>query len=162
MTSVFPILLLGVALAAPCVVRAAEPPPDPAPCDAAIASGDDDRIIAVCGALIGHDATLRADKARALIARAGAYARKERTDDAIADDDAALRIDPANAAVLNARGELLRKKGDRPRAIRDFSAAMKIDPALEAARANYKSLAREIERLGATMPVPPQPMAPLK
>src|SRR5260370_4560840 len=53
-----------------------DPLADPAPCVAATAAGDDDKIIAVCGALIDNDKTVRADRVRALIARRGGYHRK--------------------------------------------------------------------------------------
>ena len=38
-----------------------------------VAADDDDKIIAVCGALIDNDKTVKADRIKALIARAGAY-----------------------------------------------------------------------------------------
>ena len=135
---------------------------DPAPCVAAITAGDDDRIIAVCGALIDNAKTLRADRIKALVARGGAYERKDQVDRAIADDDAALQLDSTLADVFNARGELWRRKGDRPHALADFAAAIKLNPQHEAARANYKSLALELERLGAQMAIKNRPNPPLK
>ena len=130
---------------------------DPAPCVAAVAANDDDRIIAGCGLLIDNDKTLKADRIKALIARAAAYGRKEEIDRAIGDYDTALRLDPALADVFNARGELWRKKGDRRRALTDFGAAIKLNPDHPAARANYKSLALELERLGALIAVNDRP-----
>jgi tetratricopeptide (TPR) repeat protein len=135
---------------------------DSAPCVAAIAANDDERIIAACGALIDNDKTLRADRLKALIARAGAYDRTGQLDRAIADDDVALRLDPTLADVFNARGELWYRKGDRPRALADFGAAIRLNPQHAAARANYKSLAQELERLGAQMAIKNKPTAPLK
>jgi tetratricopeptide (TPR) repeat protein len=135
---------------------------DPAPCVAAIAASDDDRIIAVCGALIDNGKTLKADRVKALVARAGAYDRKDQADRAIADDDAALQLDSTLADVFNARGELWRRKGDRPRALADFAAAIKLNPRHEAARANYRSLALELERIGAQMAIKNKPNPPLK
>jgi tetratricopeptide (TPR) repeat protein len=140
----------------------AVPKVDTAPCFAAVAAVDDDKIIAVCGDLISNEKVVTADRLKAASARGAAYARKDQIDLAIADYDTALKIDLTRPDILNARGELLRKKGDRPRAIRDFGAAMKIDPQNEAVRANYKALAQEIERMGAKMSVQPQPKAPLK
>ena len=101
---------------------------DPAPCVAAAAANDADKIIAVCGALIDNDKTLRADRIKALIARAGAYDRKDLIDRAIGDYDTALRLDPTLSDIFNARGELWRKKGDRPHALHDFAAAIKLNP----------------------------------
>jgi tetratricopeptide (TPR) repeat protein len=126
---------------------------DPAPCLAAAAANDSDKIIAVCGALIGNEKALRADRIKALIARAGAYDRKDQIDRAIGDYDTVLRLDPTLADIFNTRGELWRRKGDRPRALADFGAAIKLNPDHPAARGNYKSLAQELERLGALMAV---------
>jgi tetratricopeptide (TPR) repeat protein len=130
---------------------------DTVPCMAAIAAHDDDKIVAICSPLIDNDRTLKADRVKALIARAAAYDRKDQIDRAIADDGAALRLDPSLADLFNARGELWRRKGDRPRALRDFAAAIKLNPDLAAAKANYKSLALELERLGALMAVNNRP-----
>jgi tetratricopeptide (TPR) repeat protein len=126
---------------------------DPAPCIAAASANDDDKIVTVCGALIDNEKTARADRIKALTARAAAYARKDMIDRAIADYDIALRLDPTLADVFNARGELWRKQGDRPKALADFGAAIKLNPEHPAARGNYKSLAQELERLGALMAV---------
>ncbi len=160
------IFLSGASIAHAAIDTDPQAPPvpkvDTVPCFAAIAAADDDGVIAVCGDLIGNEKVATADRLKAASARAAAYARKDRVDPAIADYDAALKIDLVRPDLLNARGELWRKKGDRPRAIRDFGAAMKIDPRNETVRANYKALAQEIERMGAKMSVPPQPKAPLK
>jgi hypothetical protein len=72
---------------------------------------------------------------------------------AIVAYSAAVRADPALAEVYNKRGEAWRANGDRRRALADFAAALKVDPHFEAARANRRSLATEIERLGAQMPL---------
>jgi tetratricopeptide (TPR) repeat protein len=129
------------------------PQADPAPCAAAVAAGDADAIIAVCGALADNEKTLRADRVKALIARAAAFERKDQIDRAISDYDTVLRLDPTLADIFNARGELWRKKGDRPRALADFAAAIKLNPDHPTARGNYKSLAQELERLGALLAV---------
>ena len=141
---------------------ATDPKVDPAPCVAAVAANDADKIIAVCGALVDNDKTLKADRIKALIARAGAYDRKDMIDRAIGDYDTTLRFDPTLSDIFNARGELWRRKGDRPRALADFGAAIKLNPQHEAARANYKSLALELERLGAQMAIKNRPTPPLK
>jgi len=135
----------------------AAPPIDPAPCFAAVEAHDDDRIIAICAPLIDGEKTARADRLKALIARAGAFDRKDQIDRAISDDDAALLLDPALADIFNARGELWRKKGDRRRALADFAAAIKLNPDHPAAKSNYKSLALELERIGAQMAVNNRP-----
>lgn len=130
---------------------------DAAPCMAALAAADDDKIIASCAALIGNDKASKADRVKAAIARAAAYDRKGDIDRAIGDDDIALRLDPALADVFNARGELHRRKGDRVHALADFGTAVKLAPDLAAAKANYKSLSLEIERIGALMAVNNKP-----
>jgi tetratricopeptide (TPR) repeat protein len=141
---------------------AMDPQVDPAPCVEAAVANDADRIIAICGALVDNEKTLKADRIKALVARAGAYRAKDQIDRAIGDYDTALRLDPTLADIFNARGELWRRKGDRPRALADFGAAIKLDPQHQAARANYKSLAQELERLGAEMAIKNKPNAPLK
>jgi tetratricopeptide (TPR) repeat protein len=130
-----------------------DPQADPAPCVAAVAANDDDRIIAICGMLVDNEKTAKADRIKALIARAGAYDRTDRIDRAIGDYDTALQLDPTLADIFNIRGELWRRKGDRPRALADFAAAIRLNPQHEAARANHKSLALELERLGAQMAI---------
>jgi tetratricopeptide (TPR) repeat protein len=164
------IALRGAAIAVLCAApqstfatgTESEPAPqvDAAPCVAAVAAGDNDRIITVCGALVDNEKTAKADRIKALIARAGAFDRREMIDRAIADYDTALRLDPALADIFNARGELWRRKGDRPRALADFGAALKLNPQHEAARANYRSLALELERIGAQMAIKNRAAAP--
>lgn len=130
---------------------------DPASCFTAIGAGDDDQVIALCGAVIDYEKTEKLDRIKALIARAPAYARKDQLDRAISDYNVVLRLDPTLADIFNARGELWRKKGDRPKALFDFDAALKLNHDHEAAKENYKSLGRELERLGAQMAVAGKP-----
>jgi tetratricopeptide (TPR) repeat protein len=155
-----------LALAQPVAAAPSELPADPkvdaAPCNAAINSQNDVDIIAVCDALIDDDKTERADRLRALLARGAAWQRRDEIDRAIADYDVALRLDPKLADVFNTRGELHRGKGDRPRALADFGAALKIDPQHAAARANFKALALELEKIGADMGAKGRPKPPLK
>jgi hypothetical protein len=91
--------------------------------------------------------------AKALLARGDDFGGKGDLDRAIADYGAALQADPAFAEAFNSRGMAWRAKGDRRRALADFDAALRLKPDFEAARANRKSLALEIERLGAQMPL---------
>ena len=107
--------------------------------------------------MIESEKTPKADRIKALIARSGAYQRQDQIDRAIGDYDVALRIDPTVADNFNARGELWRKKGDRPRALADFGAAIKLNPDHPTAKASYKSLAQELERLGVQMAVAGKP-----
>ncbi|WP_076860904.1 tetratricopeptide repeat protein [Bradyrhizobium mercantei] len=130
---------------------------NPGPCIAAAAAADDDKTIEVCGALIDNEKATKPDRVKALLARAGAYDRKQMIDRAIADYDTVLKLDPSLADAHNARGELWRRKGDRPKAIMDFGAAVKLDPNNAVAKANYKSLSLELERIGAMMAVAGKP-----
>jgi tetratricopeptide (TPR) repeat protein len=132
------------------------PPVDPTACMAAIAAGDDDGIIADCGALIDNEKTAKADRVRALFARATVFARKDQLDHAISDYGEVLRLEP-QADVYNSRGELWWKTGDRPKALADFAAAIKLNPDHPTAKGNYKRLAQELERLGALMAVAGKP-----
>ena len=148
-------------LAPPAWATGAEPAKDlridPAPCLAASAANDDDKIIGLCGALLDNEKTDKADRIKALIARGAAYSRKDMTDRAIGDYTVALQLDPSQASTFNARGELWRKKGDRPKALADFGAALKLNPDHFVAKANYKSLALELEKLGALKAVAGKP-----
>jgi tetratricopeptide (TPR) repeat protein len=130
---------------------------DPAPCTTAAAAGDDDRIILLCGGLIENEKADKPDRLKALVARGAAFGRKDMTDRAIADYTVALQLDPSQATVFNARGELWRKQGDRPKALADFGAALKLNPDHFVAKANYKSLALELEKLGAMKAVAGKP-----
>jgi tetratricopeptide (TPR) repeat protein len=130
---------------------------DSAPCMAAIAAREDEAIIAACGSLIDNEKAPKLDRIKALLVRAAAYERREHIDRAISDYDVVLRLDTTLADSFNARGELWRKKGDRPRALADFGQAVKLNPNHPAARANYKSLSLEIERIGAMMAINNKP-----
>jgi tetratricopeptide (TPR) repeat protein len=130
---------------------------DSAPCLAAAAANDDDKTVSLCSTLIDNEKTAKPDRLKALIARATVFERKEMYDSAIADYDAVLRLDPTLADIFNARGELWRRKGDRPKAVADFGAALKLNPDHPAARANHRSLAQELERVGALKAVEGKP-----
>ena len=136
---------------------ATAPQADPAPCLAAVAADDDDKIVVVCGPVIDNEKIAKADRIKALIGRATAYVRKDMIDRAIDDYGTVLWLDSARADIYNARGELWRKKGDRPKALRDFGAALKLNPDDPAAKSNYKALAQELERLGALLAVNDKP-----
>src|SRR5947207_11004179 len=134
-----------------------DPRLDPAPCIAAVAASDDEKIVSACGTLIDNDKTAKPDRLKALIARASVFERRNEIDRAIGDLDTVLRLDPQLADSFNARGELWRRKGERPKALQDFAAALKLDPGHAAAKANFRSLALELERQGAMMAVVNKP-----
>jgi tetratricopeptide (TPR) repeat protein len=155
------IALALLALADAAFATSAEPGKDlqvdPAPCLAAAAANDDDKIVPLCSVVIDNEKTAKPDRIKALTARAGTFERKEMYDSAIADYDAVLRLDPALADIYNARGELWRRKGDRPKAVADFGAALKLNPDHPAAKVNHRSLALELERVGALKAVEGKP-----
>ncbi len=91
--------------------------------------------------------------AKALTARGNGFSAKGDFDGAIADYDAALKIDPAFIEALNSRAMAWRAKGDRRKALADLDAALRFKPDFEAARANRKILFHEIELQGAKMPL---------
>src|SRR5258708_37836487 len=62
-----------------------DPQVDPAPCVAAAATDDADKIIAICGALIDNEKTTRTDRIKGLIARDGADDRHHQSDRASGD-----------------------------------------------------------------------------
>lgn len=136
---------------------AKETPADPAACMAASQANDGDKVVRECGALIDHPKAARADRINALIARASVLIGRNELDRAIADYDLVLQLDPTLADIFNARGELQRKRGDRPKALADFAAALKLNPGHVSARSNYRSLAQELERLGAQIAVAGRP-----
>jgi len=149
-------VLISVRLHASGTDTATVPPVDPAACMAAIAADDDDKVVSECGALIDNGRTEKADRIKALVARAAVFARQDQLDRAIADDGEVLRLEP-QADIYNSRGELWWKRGDRPKALADFAAAIKLNPDHPAAKGNYKRLAQELERLGALMAVAGKP-----
>lgn len=155
--SLFAVALLSGRLHATGADTGTVPQVDPSACISAISASDDEKIIGDCGALIDHEKTAKADRLKALVARGDAYARKDDVERAIADYDAALRLEPGQADLFNARGELWWKKGDRPKALADFGAAIKLKPDHQIARDNYRKLGRELERLGALMAIAGKP-----
>jgi tetratricopeptide (TPR) repeat protein len=150
-------LVPGAAPAATGGEPAAATQVDIAPCLTAAAADDIDKAAAACAAVIDDEKTARSDLVKALVARGAILARHDQIDRAIADDSRALQLDPTLADVFNARGELWRKRGDRPKAVQDFGAALRIDPNHEQAKANHRAIARELERIGAQMAVAGKP-----
>jgi tetratricopeptide (TPR) repeat protein len=102
---------------------------------------------------LGNVVERRPDNARAFLRRAELRRTLGETDDAIRDFTSVIRLEPKNVAAVFARAELYRARTDRRRALADYAAVLRLDPSHEAASANYKALALEIERLGAMMPL---------
>ncbi|HLJ64418.1 MAG TPA: tetratricopeptide repeat protein [Stellaceae bacterium] len=88
----------------------------------------DDAIVAACGRAIDSGSLHGAELAAMYKWRGVAYARQNNLDRAIADYDAALRLDPKteNGYVYRASADL--KKGDADRAVADYGQAIRVDP----------------------------------
>jgi tetratricopeptide (TPR) repeat protein len=67
----------------------------------------------------------------ALKNRGNAYRAKGDLDHAVADFDQVIRIYPAHAGALYARGKIKQAKGDRAGGDADITAAKKIDPKID-------------------------------
>jgi tetratricopeptide (TPR) repeat protein len=89
---------------------------------------DPDRIIAACSSVLGSPRMPPPGQIRALTNRGLAFTRKSAFDDAIADFDTALRIDPDDARARNSRGIAFRRKGEYDRAIADYDFALRRNP----------------------------------
>jgi lipoprotein NlpI len=63
-----------------------------------------------------------------LFGRALAYGASDDLDRAIADYDAAIKLDPKSGKFVAARGDAYRAKGDDDRAVADFNAAIRLSP----------------------------------
>jgi tetratricopeptide (TPR) repeat protein len=106
---------------------------------------------------LGNVITRRPDNAHAFFRRAELQLSLGDAEAAIRDFSGVIRLEPNNTTALFARAELYRAKTDRRRALADYAAVLRLDPSHAAASANRKSLALEIERSGAMMPLqPPQ------
>src|SRR5262245_36142509 len=92
--------------------------------DAAVAKEDK---VAVSGSNDTEGATTSKDPAFYL-ARGERGFRRGDLDRAIADFDAAIRLDPGKAVAYSQRGNAWHSKGDQERALADYEAAIRIDP----------------------------------
>lgn len=101
-----------------------------------------------------HDEASPPDAAT-LLARGDGHRSRGDLDRAIADYDAALKVDPKLADAHHNRGVAWHAKGDRRRALADFDAALRLRPDFHDARASRRTLVQEIERHGAQMPLRP-------
>jgi tetratricopeptide (TPR) repeat protein len=101
------------------------------------AKGDVEHRIAGCSQVIsqllgtgqGGETRLK----NAYVLRGSQYLAKGEFDLAIADQNAAIEIDPNYAIAFSLRGNAHSKKGEHDRAIADFSEAIRRDPGLMAA-----------------------------
>jgi tetratricopeptide (TPR) repeat protein len=87
-----------------------------------------DQVIRGCTALIESGRESRRNRVVSHANRATAYHDKGDYDQAIADYDEAIRLDPSDAEVFNSRGVAHHHKGDYDQAIADYSEAIRLDP----------------------------------
>jgi tetratricopeptide (TPR) repeat protein len=104
---------------------------------------------------LGNVINRRPDNTHAFLRRAELQRGLGDAEAAIRDFSSAIRLEPNNTTALFARAELYRVKTDRRRALADYAAVLRIDPSHAAASASHKTLAQEIERSGAMMPIQP-------
>lgn len=123
-------LVPAAAMAAPAAAPPQGTPSDvelaTALCDSPDATAD--QTIGGCGALIKSNLLKGSDLADAYNNRATGYLAKKSYDLAIADEDKAIPLDPANANALNNRCLAFMGKKQTDKAIADCSAAIKLNP----------------------------------
>jgi tetratricopeptide (TPR) repeat protein len=116
------ILLPGIS--ALCAARAQDDP-DRKLCQA---NDADDNPIAARTRLIDTNRLGQGDRVTAYYNRGAAYWRKHDYDRAIADENAAIEIDPQNAYTYGFRGHAYLRQGDNDQAIADFAKQIELYP----------------------------------
>jgi lipoprotein NlpI len=127
--------------AAPAVADAATKPAKGAkatPRDVVACAQDRVADLAVAGCTRIIEDARQKPKARgvAFYNRGNAYVQKGDHDQAIADFDEALKLEPKNASIYNNRGNARNDKGESDAAMADFDAAIKTNPRYAAAYFN--------------------------
>lgn len=87
-----------------------------------------DETIRACTALIRMAGATQADLVLAYHRRGIAHTHGNHQDQAIADYNAAIALEPANKEVLISRGNAYRAKNDRARALNDYQYVINLDP----------------------------------
>ena len=109
---------------------------------------DHDRAIAGCTRVIEDQRQKPKGRAAAHYNRGNAHNAKGYHDQAIADYDEAIKLDPKNARAYNNRGSARSDKGETGQAIADFDEAIKVDARFASAyfnRANSRAARGETE-----------------
>lgn len=118
--------VLSLAFALLAIAARAQPAPD------AKCTGEADiawtEQIAGCTRAIESKKYAGRDLARALIFRAKAYGQTGDLDRCLADIEEAIRVDPANAVAVGARGDVHLARKDYERALADYTKAVALDP----------------------------------
>jgi lipoprotein NlpI len=87
-----------------------------------------DAAIEGCGRVLEDQKQKPKARTAAYFNRGNAYLSKGQHDQAIADFDEAIKLDPKNASAYNNRGNAKSEKGEADAAIEDFNAAIKANP----------------------------------
>ncbi len=112
-----------------CSVALAQWSPDAERCATApVATTSNDESIAACTRAIMSGQLSAADLAITFSNRGNHWQEKGKYDRAIADFNAALRLNPQLAEAYNNRGGAWHSKGEDDRAIVDFNAALRLNP----------------------------------
>jgi tetratricopeptide (TPR) repeat protein len=93
----------------------------------------DDQTIDGCTALIGSGRETTAGQAAAYNNRSGAYVNKGLLDQAIADDNQSLALNPNHSGTYDSRGDAYYHKGLYDQAIADFTRSIALKPTYAAA-----------------------------
>src|SRR5580658_6368832 len=104
----------------------AQPAPQPQDCTGK-PGVDWDQQIKACTALIESAQGAAQDRAKVYDSRASAYFGLGDDDRAMADDDAAIRLDPNLAAAYSGRGDIYMDREDPDRAITEYDQALQHD-----------------------------------
>ncbi len=86
------------------------------------------KCIEVCTEIISRDDATETDKASAYYNSGKAKAKQGKMDEAIADYDKAIELDPKDASVYYNRGVANSKQGKYEEAIADYDKAIELDP----------------------------------
>jgi tetratricopeptide (TPR) repeat protein len=95
-----------------------------------------ERAIAVCGRILARGKVKDRDLARTLNNRGLGYVANKQLDKAMADFDAAVRVDPTYPFAFDNRGDVWRQRGEFERAITEYNEALRRDPDFVSAYVN--------------------------
>jgi tetratricopeptide (TPR) repeat protein len=90
--------------------------------------GEGDQAIVACARVINDPQATLTERANALTSRGAEHEIAGRHDQAIADFNQAIKLEPTFAGAYKFRGDSYAQKKDHARAIADFNQAIKLDP----------------------------------
>lgn len=94
----------------------------------AISAEPPEQVVNICTDALADKRKSPKERAALLESRGHALYRLEKLDAALADLDAAIKLDPQNPSPYNRRGITLRKKGEYDQAIESYNAAIGLNP----------------------------------